>query len=521
MEFYYPLRAKYKLVIIAKFRRRAGERSRSHGEGIQIIVPERATSGDPFGSSLCFIPADSRHKKWKSRSLMKKEHSKPARGHWSSRFGFIMAAAGSAVGLGNIWKFPYITGMHGGGAFVLFYLLCIAVVGIPIMLAEMTIGRQTHKDPVGAFRKLRGGAWTMVGWLGVTAGFVILSYYAVVAGWAVDYLWLALKGTFSGQHVREVPELFNSLLASDFSQLFWQALFMGLTVWIVLGGVSHGLERANRIMMPVLLLILIVLAVRGIFSPGGSQALAFLFTPDWHKLNGAAMLEAMGHAFFSLSLGMGAMLTYGSYADDRTNLPNVALTVSIMDTCVALLAGIAIFPIVFTYGMEPSAGPGLVFKTLPILFSQMPGGSIIAILFFLLLVFAALTSSISLLEVVVAYYCDEKKWSRRKATLIMGLLIFLLGVPSALSNHLLADFHFIGERNFLDSIDFLATNYLLPIGGLAIALFTGWVMTTRLARDEIEKGSVRFHLFPFWRFLIRYVSPILVAIVFLSRSGLF
>lgn len=452
---------------------------------------------------------------------MKKDHAKPSRGHWSSRLGFIMAAAGSAVGLGNIWKFPYITGMHGGGAFVLFYLFCIAVIGIPIMLAEMVIGRHTHKDPVGAFRKLRGGPWTMVGWLGVTAGFVILSYYAVVAGWAVDYLWLALKGTFSGKNAHEVPELFGALLASDLSQLFWQAVFMVATVWIVLGGVSKGLERANKLMMPVLLLILVGLAVRGLFSPGGSQALTFLFTPDWQKLDAAAMLEAMGHAFFSLSLGMGAILTYGSYADEGTNLPNVALTVSVMDTCVALLAGIAIFPIVFTYGMEPSAGPGLVFKTLPIIFSQMPGGTVIAILFFLLLVFAALTSGISLLEVVVAYYCDEKKWSRRKATLIVGFLIFLLGVPSALSNHLLANVHFIGERNFLDSIDFLATNYILPLGGLLIAIFTGWVMTTRLAHGEVEKGAVRFHFYPVWHFLIKYVSPILVAIVFLSRSGLF
>jgi NSS family neurotransmitter:Na+ symporter len=451
---------------------------------------------------------------------MTHHHGKPKRGIWTSRLGFIMASAGSAVGLGNIWKFPYITGMHGGGAFVLFFLICIALVGIPIMIAEMVIGRHTHKDPVGAFRKLRGGPWTIVGWLGVTTGFVILSYYCVVAGWAVDYLWLALKGTFTGTHIREVPELFTSLLASDLSQLFWQALFMGATIWIVLGGVSNGLERANKLMMPVLFLILIYLTIRGLLSPGGPRALSFLFTPDWEKLDAAAMLEAMGHAFFSLSLGMGAMLTYGSYADEKTNIPNVAITVSVMDTCVALLSGIAIFSIVFTYGMAPAAGPGLVFKTLPIIFSQMPGGTFVAILFFLLLVFAALTSSISLLEVVVAYYCDEKKWQRRTATLVMGFLIFLLGVPSALSNHLMADVHFIGGRNFLDSIDLVATNYLLPLGGLFIAIFTGWVMTTRVARDEIEKGAVSFHLYPVWHFLIKYVSPILLAIVFLSRSGL-
>ena len=261
--------------------------------------------------------------------------------------------------------------------------------------------------------------------------------------------------------------------------------------------------------------------MKGLFSPGGKQALHFLFYPDWSLLDPPAMLEAMGHAFFSLSLGMGAMLTYGSYADEKTNIPSVAITVSLMDTCVALLAGLAIFPIVFTFGMQPSAGPGLVFKTLPIIFSQMPGGSAIAVLFFLLLVFAALTSSISLLEVVVAYYCDEKKWDRKWATLFMGLLIFLLGVPSALSNNLLKDLHLIGGRNFLDSIDLVATNYLLPLGGLLIAVFTGWVLTTRLAKSELEKGSVRFHFFPAWHFLIKYVSPVLVAIVFLHTIGLF
>lgn len=445
----------------------------------------------------------------------------PKRGLWASRLGFIMASAGSAVGLGNIWKFPYITGMHGGGAFVLFFIFCIMTVGIPIMIAEMVIGRHAHKNPVGAFRSIKGGVWTAAGWLGVIAGFVILSYYCVVAGWTVDYLWLSLRGTFGGQHASVVPQLFSGLLGNDQAQLFWQALFMGMTVFIVIGGVSSGLERANKIMMPVLFIILIILAVYGILSPGGSAAFHFLFTADWSKLDPAGMLEAMGHAFFSLSLGMGAMLTYGSYADEKTNIPGIAVTVSMMDTLVALLSGMAIFPIVFTYGMQPAAGPGLVFKTLPIIFSQMPGGTIFAILFFLLLVFAALTSSISLLEVVVAYYCDERKWSRKKATLVMGFLIFLIGVPSSLSNNLLKDFHFIGGRNYLDSIDFLATNYMLPLGGLLIAIFTGWVLTTRLARGEIEKGAVRFHLYPIWHFLIKYISPILVALVLMNKIGLF
>lgn len=445
----------------------------------------------------------------------------PMRGRWSSRLGFIMASAGSAIGLGNIWKFPYITGMHGGGAFVLFFIFCILTVGIPLMVAEMIIGRHTRKDPVGAFRRMKGGGWVVVGWLGVCAGFVILSYYCVVAGWAVDYLWLSLRGTFVQQYAQQVPQLFSGLLASDGNQLFWQALFMTMTVVIVIGGVKNGLERANKIMMPILFLILVGLAWAGLLSPGGSKALDFLFTPDWSKLDPSAMLEAMGHAFFSLSLGMGAMLTYGSYADEETSIPKVAITVSLMDTLVALLSGLAIFPIVFTYGMAPAAGPGLVFKTLPILFSQMPGGAVIAILFFLLLVFAALTSAISLLEVVVAYYCDEKRWDRTKATLVMGLVIFAVGVPSALSNNLLKDWQVIGGRNFLDSFDFVATNYLLPLGGLLIALFAGWVLTPSVAKSEMAQGGEGWRLYPLWRFLIRYVSPILVALVFLNKVGLF
>jgi NSS family neurotransmitter:Na+ symporter len=447
-------------------------------------------------------------------------NTKPKRGRWSSKLGFIMASAGSAVGLGNIWKFPYITGMHGGGAFVLFFIFCIFSVGIPIMIAEMIIGRHTRKDPVGAFRKLRGGSvWVLVGWLGVVSGFVILSYYAVIAGWAVDYLWLSLKGTFSGGQAAEVSALFGNLLADDLSQVFWQAVFMVLTMAIVMGGVSGGLERANKIMMPILFLILFSLAIYGLLLPGGAAAIDFLFTPQWEKLDPPAMLEAMGHAFFSLSLGMGAMLTYGSYADDKTNIPNVAITVSLMDTVVAILASLAIFPIVFTYNMAPAAGPGLAFKTLPIIFNQMPGGTIIAVLFFLLLVFAALTSSISLLEVVVAYFCDEWKWRRTHAALLIGFIIFLLGVPSALSNNYLANYTFLQGLNFLDSIDLLATNYLLPIGGLCIALFTGWALTTRIARSEVERGEIVFHLYPLWHLLVKFVAPALLAMVFLNKIG--
>lgn len=432
-----------------------------------------------------------------------------------------MAAAGSAVGLGNIWKFPYITGMHGGGAFVLFYLFCILTIGIPLMVAEMVIGRHTRKDPVGAFKRLKGGGWTLVGWMGVVAAFAILSYYGVVAGWAVDYLWLALRGTFSQQHTDQVPQLFSNLLANDLSQLLWQALFVATTVLIVIGGVKGGLERANKIMMPILFLILVALAGHGLFSPGGAKAFHFLFAADWSKLDPPAMLEALGHAFFSLSLAMGAILTYGSYADEEINIPKVAITVSIMDTLVALMSGLAIFPIVFTYDIAPAAGPGLVFKTLPILFSQMPGGTLIAILFFLLLVFAALTSGISLLEVVVAYYCDEQKWDRTKATLVMGLAIFALGIPSALSNNLLKDWQFIGDRNFLDSIDFLASNYLLPLGGLLITLFAGWVLIPKISRDELLKGGGSKIFYQVWFFLIRYVSPVLVALVLLNKIGLF
>ncbi|NJD39594.1 MAG: sodium-dependent transporter [Geobacter sp.] len=443
------------------------------------------------------------------------------RGRWSSRLGFIMAAAGSAIGLGNIWKFPYITGMHGGGAFVLFYIFCIIMIGLPLMVAEMMLGRHTRKDPVGAFRRLKGGPWTSIGWLAVGAAFLILSYYAVIAGWAVDYLWLSLNGTISQQQAHQVPQLFAELLANGLGQLFWQALFMGMTVLIVIAGVKNGLERAGKIIMPIFFCILLLLAIFGLFSPGGMQAVQFLFTPDWSKLTPPVMLEALGHAFFTLSLGMGAILTYGSYADERTSIPAMAATVSTMDTLVALLAGLAIFPIVFSYNMAPAAGPGLVFKTLPILFSQMPGGNVLAILFFLLLVIAALTSAISLLEVVVAYFCDEKEWSRSKATLLMGAAAFLLGVPSALSSDLLKDWHLIGDRNFLDSVDFLATNYLLPLGGLLTVVFSGWFLSGTVVQSEFEAGGTGKRFFPLWRFLIRYVSPVLVLLVLLYKAGLF
>lgn len=454
-------------------------------------------------------------------SINKSAEHKPkhSRGRWSGKLGFIMAAAGSAVGLGNIWKFPYVAGMHGGGAFVLFYILCILLIGTPLLMAEMMIGRRARKDPVGAFGK--NSFWQLAGWIGVIAAFVILSYYCVIAGWTTSYLWQSISTLSAGHDSQQASQMFSILLGSGSAQIFWQALFMLATISTVICGVKGGVERASKLMMPVLFLLLVALATHGLFSQGGAKAVSFLFSPDWSKLTPPAMLEALGQAFFSLSLGMGAMLTFGSYADDKTDLQEVAFTVSVMDTIVALLAGLAIFPIVFTYSMEPAAGPGLVFQTLPVLFSQMPGGGLLSVMFFMLLMFAAFTSAISLLEVVVAYYCDELEWQRSKATLVAGLMAFLVGVPSALSDNLLKEWHLIGGRNFLDTVDFLATNYLLPLGGLLIALFAGWMLKSEDSQAELTKGGGSLRIYRIWLFLIRYISPVLVALVLLSKIGLF
>lgn len=431
--------------------------------------------------------------------------------------GFILACAGSAIGLGNIWKFPYIAGMNGGGLFVFIYLLCIFFIGMPIMISEFAIGRASQRSPVEAFRSLssRGGPWQLVGWMGVLAGFIILSYYSVVAGWAMHYVVLSLKGFNGVVDPDKVAGFFGALYGSSSLNLFWHELFMGLTVGIVICGVKGGIERAAKILMPVLFLMLVMLLLRAVTMPGFGKAFYFVFSPDASKLTAGGVLEALGHSFFTLSLGMGAMLTYGSYLSKETDLPKAAAIVSVMDTAVALMACLIMFPIIFSYNMDPQAGPGLVFKSLPIVFTQMPGGIFFSVIFFLLLVFAALTSAISLMEVVTSFFIDTLGWDRVRATLLPGLLIFVFGVPSALSGGDGSGLSLIGGRNVFDSMDFLASNWLLPLGGLFIAVFVGFRMDPMLVRKEFEQNSMYKALFVPWLYLVRFLCPVAVAAVFI------
>ncbi len=431
------------------------------------------------------------------------------RGNWGTRVGFVLAATGSAIGLGNIWKFPYITGVYGGGAFVLVYLFCVLLIGLPLMIAELMIGRRTQKNPVGAFKALHHekSIWQMTGWLGIASGFLILSFYSVVAGWAIAYIFKSIVG-FSGT-TEMIQGQFIELVTSPKSSILWHTVFMGLTIAIVIGGIKKGIERWSKILMPLLFALLLGLMIYGLaFTHGGVQALSFLFKPDFSKLTAEGILSALGHAFFTLSLGMGAMLTYGSYMKRETNLIKDAITVSFLDTLIALMAGVTIFSMVFNYNLEPAAGPGLIFQTLPVLFAQT--GPWISVPFFILLSFAALTSSISLLEVVVSYFIDERKWSRMKATLILGGMIYLTGILSAVASWQVM---FRGkEQGWLDVFDFVTTNYMLPIGGLLTCIFVAWVMPDK---DKVEEFGSRGIMYQGLILLLRFVTPLAVFIVIL------
>ena len=448
------------------------------------------------------------------------------REHWGSKFGFILAAAGSAIGLGNIWKFPYIAGENGGAAFVFIYLVCIAVIGLPVLVAEILMGRTTQRNPVGAFHRLSEGNrfWTALGGLGVLSGFIILSFYSVVAGWSLGYIVEAMTGVFKTfSNATIANDHFHSLVGNPGWILGYHGLFFALTMIFVFLGVRDGIEKGSKIMMPILLIIILILVVRGLTLPGAGAGMDFLWNPDWSKITGETVLIALGHAFFTLSLGMGAMMTYGSYLSKKDNILNAATQVVFLDTLIALLAGIAIFTAVFATGQDPASGPGLIFQTLPVVFAKMPGGSIFAVLFFLLLTLAALTSAISLLEVVVAYFVDEKGWKRHKAVLVFGLVTFLIGVPSALSFNLLADYTIFG-KNFFDSADYLASNILLPLGGFFIAIFVGWIWGLDNAIRELRKGAEKVvdnnpWLMKLWSIFLRYFSPILIFIVLLYKLG--
>ncbi len=431
------------------------------------------------------------------------------RGSWGSKFAFVLAAAGSAIGLGNVWKFPYITGVYGGGAFVFVYLFSVLLVGLPLLIAEILLGKSAHRDPVGTFIVLSPKGkkyWQLVGWMGVVSGFVILSFYSVVAGWALSYVFRSIFEPFSGLPPEKIDHLFVELTSSPGIEIIWHFIFMFFTVGIVIGGVKKGLEKWSKILMPLLFGIILFLDLYAATTKGFVTGLTFLFKPDFTKLTPDAILQALGHSFFTLSLGMGAMITYGSYLKDEEDIVVPAVSVAVLDTLIALLAGMAIFPIVFTFGLKPSAGPGLVFRTLPVVFAKLHFGMVISFLFFTLLTFAALTSAISLLEVVVAFFVDELGWDRKIVTPVVGFLIFLLGVPSAIWD------------SFFDFVDWLSTNIFLPVGGFFIALFTAFVLEEKL--KKIHFARYPEYLYRGWNFTVGWISPVLVAIMILNRFGI-
>ena len=441
------------------------------------------------------------------------EERKSIHGTWSSRWTFILAATGSAVGLGNIWKFPYMAGDNGGGAFVLVYLACICIIGIPIMLAEIMIGRRGRSSPANTMKSLAkeantSGTWTLLGATGALAGLLILSFYSVAAGWAMSYIF----NGFQDITAESSSSGFNSLLSSPSSLIFWHTLFISITVFIVARGILDGLEKWINTLMPLLFLIIVLLCLYSMQTGAFFEGLTYLFRPDFSKINPQVTLEALGQAFFTLSLGMGAIMAYGAYMPANQNIGRTALTVAALDTGVALLAGIAIFPIVFANGLAPSEGPGLVFVTLPIAFSAMPLGILFGTLFFILLSIAALSSSISLIEPGVAWLIESLKIKRLTATILLGFMAWFLGLFSALSFNLLSEFTIFG-KNFFDATDFLTNQIMLPLGGIFISIFVGWVMKKEHVLDEL--GFEEGFLFKLWYFSVRYIAPCMVGLVFL------
>ena len=412
------------------------------------------------------------------------------REQWGSKLGFILAASGSAVGLGNIWKYPHMAGQNGGAAFTIVYLVCILVVGLPILLGELVIGRNTQLSPVGAFNKLADKSnWKWVGFLGVASAFVILSFYGVVGGWTLRYTFYSLFGGFESLsgNADASGEVFNSFISNSINPIFWQLLFMSFCIGIIIKGVKSGIEEGAKIMMPLIIVILGVLVVRGLTLDGGSEGLIFLFKPKFSDLTPSSIVLALGHAFFTLSLGMGTMLTYGSYLDKKQNLFSSAIWVILLDTAIAMLAGTAIFTIVFAMGADPSAGAGLIFVVLPTIFPQIGGGLVWGTLFFFILFMAALTSAISILEVITAYFIDEKGWSRERATLSFGGVITVVGIFCSLS---LGNFNItsIFDISFFDFMDELSSKYMLPIGGALTAIFILYKWGVGAFLDEVKIG---------------------------------
>jgi NSS family neurotransmitter:Na+ symporter len=452
---------------------------------------------------------------------------------WSSQAGFILAAIGSAVGLGNIWKFPYLTGEYGGGAFVIIYLICVVLMGLPIMMAEVLLGKRGAGSPIASMRNLAKEAgqsrlWQLLGWSGVIAGFLILSYYSVIAGWTLDYVWNSASGTFATNNSPSaIKSIFDNLIADPTYLLILHSIFMLATIIILARGVQGGLERAVTFMIPALFIVLIMLLAYAISTPKFMDGVHFMFDinfnkffyPDGENFSGKSILVAMGQAFFSLSLGMGAIMVYGAYLPKDSSIAKTTAIVAMADTFVAILAGLIIFPIVFSNGLEPNVGVGLVFQTLPIAFGQMPFGNIFGSLFFLLLTLAALSSAISLIEPAIAWLVETGKFARVSATIVIGIATWLLGFVTIFSFNEWSEFKLFSMTMF-ELIDYITSNIMLPSGGIFMAIFVAWFMKSQDVTSELKVSAQNFG-YQIWNFLLRYIIPLAVTLVLLNAIGIF
>ena len=446
------------------------------------------------------------------------------RGQWGSKLGFIMAAAGSAVGLGNIWRFPYVTGENGGAAFVLVYLVCVFLIGVPLLYVELALGRASGRNPVGAFQKTKPGTpFMFTGILCLMACFFVLTYYGVIAGWTISFAW---------SQITQTPLVFSEYIAKPGTVLPVFAGFIALTIWIVSAGVEKGIEKWSKILMPVLFVMMLVIIGRSLTLEGASKGISYYLNPDFSKIDGKVVLMALGQAFFSLSVGWGLMITYGSYMPKSQNIVSNGLWVASADTLVAILAGFMVFPAVFAFGMDPGAGPGLTFVTLPKVFAQMTAGWVFGAIFFCLLSVAAVTSSISMLEVPVSYFVDDKPRARKKAAIIVGIFAFLIGIPSAMANggsEFFSNMELMGKTGFLDIMDQVFGTLCLIVISLSLSIYVGWIWKTEPAVKEISEGCPWFTqpmvagISPaqIWAFFVKYICPVVISLVLVNALGLF
>ncbi|MEG1574123.1 MAG: sodium-dependent transporter [Bacteroidales bacterium] len=441
---------------------------------------------------------------------------------FATKIGVIASTVGSAVGLGNIWRFPYLTGQNGGAAFLITYILCVMLLGIPLMISEFIVGRKAKANASRAFLVLQPSShWNIIGYLGILSSVIILGFYMVVSGWVTDYMIQSFGNEFIGKSSIQLSKSFEGFVSDPFRPLMWVYIFLFINYIILSQGVTKGIERASNILMPLLFIILIIFCINSLTMPGAGQGIEYLFKPDFSKITGKVFLDALGQAFFSLSIGIGILITYGSYFKPNTNLTSIALTVALLDVFIAILAGVIIFPATFSFGINPTQGPELIFITLPNVLQRMASPHLWSVLFFVLVGVAALTSTISLCEVAIAYIHEEFSLTRKKATLTLILIVALLSTLCSLSFSTLSDFKIFG-MTFFDLSDYISANILLPAGGLLLSIFVGWKLKAKtIYRELVTKNRVPRWVFYTIIFCIRYIAPISIILIFLTSTGIF